>query len=90
MFVHSVDKLAKMRTTFHVIQAKLIMSVWCFTLLHCALRPTSNGAVGAAVLHALALHAQRVLVHRDQPLVGQDPAASVEIAQLVQVTDDVE
>ena len=25
MFVHSADKLAKMRTKFHVIQAKLIM-----------------------------------------------------------------
>ena len=34
MFVHSADKLAEMRTKFHVIQAKLIMSVWCFTV-HC-------------------------------------------------------
>ena len=32
MFLHSADKLAKMRTKFHVIQAKLIMSVWCFTV----------------------------------------------------------
>ena len=32
MFVHSADKLAEMRTKFHVIQAKLIMSVWCFTV----------------------------------------------------------
>ena len=32
MFVHSADKLAKMRTKFHIIQAKLIMSVWCFTV----------------------------------------------------------
>ena len=32
MFVHSADKLAKMRTIFHIIQAKLIMSVWCFTV----------------------------------------------------------
>ena len=31
-FVHSADKLAEMRTKFHVIQAKLIMSVWCFTV----------------------------------------------------------
>ena len=30
--MHSADKLAEMRTKFHVIQAKLIMSVWCFTL----------------------------------------------------------
>ena len=36
MFVHSADKLAKMRTKFHFIQAKLIMSVWCFTV-HCCL-----------------------------------------------------
>ena len=35
MFVHSEDKLAKMQTKFHVIQVKLIMSVWCFTV-HCA------------------------------------------------------
>ena len=34
MFVHCADKLAKMQTKFHVIQAKLIMSVWCFTV-HC-------------------------------------------------------
>ena len=34
MFVHSADKLAKMQTKFHVIQAKLIMSIWCFTV-HC-------------------------------------------------------
>ena len=34
MFVHSADKLAEMRTKFHIIQAKLIMSVWCFTV-HC-------------------------------------------------------
>ena len=34
MFVHIGDKLAEMRTKFHVIQAKLIMSVWCFTV-HC-------------------------------------------------------
>ena len=33
-FVHSADKLAEMRTKFHIIQAKLIMSVWCFTV-HC-------------------------------------------------------
>ena len=32
MFVHSADKLAEMRTKFHIIQAKLIMSVWCFTV----------------------------------------------------------
>ena len=32
MFVHSADKLAEMRTKFHVIQAKLIMFVWCFTV----------------------------------------------------------
>ena len=32
MFVHSADKLAEMRTKFHVIQAKLIISVWCFTV----------------------------------------------------------
>ena len=31
-FVHSADKLAEMRTKFHIIQAKLIMSVWCFTV----------------------------------------------------------
>ena len=30
--MHSADKLAEMRTKFHVIQAKLIMSVWCFTV----------------------------------------------------------
>ena len=30
--MHSADKLAKMRTKFHIIQAKLIMSVWCFTV----------------------------------------------------------
>ena len=47
--------------------------------------PTSDGAVGAAVLHALALHAQRVLVHRDQALVGEDPAAGVEV-ETVRVT----
>ena len=35
MFVHSADKLAEMRTKFHVIQAKLIMSVWCFTVHWC-------------------------------------------------------
>ena len=32
MFVHSADKLAEMRTKFHVIQAKQIMSVWCVTV----------------------------------------------------------
>ena len=32
MFVHSADKLPEMRTKFHIIQAKLIMSVWCFTV----------------------------------------------------------
>ena len=32
MFVHSADKLAEMRTKFHIIQAKLIMSVLCFTV----------------------------------------------------------
>ena len=32
--MHSADKLAEMRTKFHVIEAKLIMSVWCFTV-HC-------------------------------------------------------
>ena len=32
MFVHSADKLAEMRTKFHIIQVKLIMSVWCFTV----------------------------------------------------------
>ena len=32
MFVQSADKLAEMRTKFHIIQAKLIMSVWCFTV----------------------------------------------------------
>ena len=32
MFVHSADKLDEMRTKFNVIQAKLIMSVWCFTV----------------------------------------------------------
>ena len=32
MFVHSADKLAEMRTKFQVIQAKLIMSVWCVTV----------------------------------------------------------
>ena len=31
-FVHNADKLAEMRTKFHIIQAKLIMSVWCFTV----------------------------------------------------------
>ena len=31
-FVHSADKLAEMRTKFHIIQAKLVMSVWCFTV----------------------------------------------------------
>ena len=31
-FVHSADKLAEMRTKFHIIQAKLITSVWCFTV----------------------------------------------------------
>ena len=36
MFVHIKDKLAEMRTKFHVIQAKLIMSVWYFTV-HCSL-----------------------------------------------------
>ena len=36
MFVHSSDKLAKMWTKFHVIEMKLIMSVWCFTV-HCHL-----------------------------------------------------
>ena len=34
MFVHSADELAEMRTKFHAIQAKLIMSVWRFTV-HC-------------------------------------------------------
>ena len=33
-FVHSADKVAEMWTKLHVIQAKLIMSVWCFTV-HC-------------------------------------------------------
>ena len=32
MFVHGADKLAEMQTKFHVIQAKLIMSVWHFTV----------------------------------------------------------
>ena len=32
MFVQSADKLAEMRTKFHVIQVKLIMPVWCFTV----------------------------------------------------------
>ena len=31
-FVHSADKMAEMRTKFHVIQVKLIMSVWGFTV----------------------------------------------------------
>ena len=31
-FVHSADKMAEMRTKFHVIQVKLIMSVYCFTV----------------------------------------------------------
>ena len=30
--VHSADKLAEMWTKFHIIQAKLIMSAWCFTV----------------------------------------------------------
>ena len=34
MFVHSTSKLAETRTKFHIIHAKLIMSVWCFTV-HC-------------------------------------------------------
>ena len=42
-FVHSADKLAEMRTKFHVIQAKLIMSVWGFTV-HCALLPLPHSA----------------------------------------------
>ena len=40
-FVHSADKLAEMRTKFHVIQAKLIMSVWCVTV-QCHLLSISN------------------------------------------------
>ena len=32
MFVHSTNKLAETRTKFHIIHAKLIMSVWCFTV----------------------------------------------------------
>ena len=35
--MHIADKLAEMRTKFHVIQAKLIMSVWCFTVHWCHL-----------------------------------------------------
>ena len=41
MFVHSADKLAEMRAKFHIIQAKLIMSVWCFTV-HCRLHGYSG------------------------------------------------
>ena len=48
MFVHSADKLAEKRTKFHVIQAKLIMSIWCM-VLHCALLT----APGDSVLHWL-------------------------------------
>ena len=53
------------------------------------MRPTSDGSVGAAVLHALALHAQRVLVDRDQALVGEDPAAGVETQVWCGVTSDL-
>ena len=49
MFVHSADKLAEMRTKFHVIQAKLIMSVWCFTV-HWSLLGTGTSAPGPRVM----------------------------------------
>ena len=42
MFVHNADKLAEMRTKFHIIQAKLIMSVWCFTVQCCPLNVFSE------------------------------------------------
>ena len=41
MFVHSADKLVEMQTKFHIIQAKLIMSVWCFTV-HCDFEEKKN------------------------------------------------
>ena len=48
MFVHSADKLAEMRTKFHVIQAKLIMSVWCFTV-QCDVQAYYRGAQACVV-----------------------------------------
>ena len=39
--MHSADNLAEMRTKFHIIQVKLIMSVLCFTVLHCAISQSS-------------------------------------------------
>ena len=68
MFVHSADKLAEMRTKFRVKQAKLIMSVWCFTV-HCAhlLLAVLRYGHGALLLPDAGL--QRVPDHR-QRLLG--------------------
>ena len=44
MFVHSA--VAEMQTKFYVIQAKLIMSIWCFTV-HCG----DGAEVKAALEH---------------------------------------
>ena len=45
MFVHSA---AEMRTKFHIMQAKLIMSIWCFTV-HCDLWKLCEGSLTALV-----------------------------------------
>ena len=54
MVVHSADKLAEMRTKFHVIQAKMIMSIWCFTVhWHCIWRHNAtSGIVSGAALRS--------------------------------------
>ena len=58
--MHSADKLAEMRTKFHVIQAKLIMSVWCFTVHWGHLvRPVQGAGGGGAVRGAGGGHAHQ-------------------------------
>ena len=61
MFVHSADKLTEMRTKFHVIQAKLIMSVWCFTV-HCySLHFSVNNVAGHGIPDARELQEGDIL-----------------------------
>ena len=61
MFVQSADKLAEMRTKFHIIQAKLIMSVWCFTVQCSLLLDTNINIRFIYVRSSLQENIQRVL-----------------------------
>ena len=61
MFVHSADTLAEMQTKFHIIQAKLIMSVWCFTVQCSLLLDTNINIRFIYVRSSLQENIQRVL-----------------------------